>query len=30
MIRLSKEQVMRLHSLLIEETGGMDGLRSEE
>ena len=29
MIRLSKEQVMRLHSLLIEETGGMDGLRDE-
>ena len=29
MITLSKEQVRRLHSLLIEQTGGMDGIRDE-
>ncbi len=29
MKRLSKEQVLMLHHTLIEETGGMDGLRDE-
>ena len=29
MKRLSKEQILRLHHVLIEETGGMDGLREE-
>jgi len=29
MITLSKEQVKRLHSLLLEQTGGMDGIRDE-
>lgn len=29
MIRLSKEQVIRLHSHLISETGGSDGSRDE-
>ena len=27
MIRLSKEQVLMLHSQLIEQTGGSDGVR---
>lgn len=29
MIRLSKEQVLKLHSQLIKITGGTDGLRDE-
>ena len=29
MIRLSKEQVIKLHSQLIAETGGSDGIRDE-
>lgn len=29
MIRLTKEQILKLHSHLIEETGGTDGLRDE-
>ncbi|WP_296560229.1 cell filamentation protein Fic [uncultured Acetobacterium sp.] len=29
MKRLSRQQVMRLHTLLIHETGGSDGLRDE-
>lgn len=29
MIILSKEQIMHLHSKLIQETGGMDGIRDE-
>jgi death-on-curing protein len=29
MITISKEQVKRLHSLLLEQTGGMDGIRDE-
>ncbi len=29
MIRLSKDQVLQLHSQLIAETGGSDGLRDE-
>jgi len=29
MKRLSRKQVMRLHSMLINETGGSDGLRDE-
>jgi hypothetical protein len=26
---LSKDQVKRLHSLLLEKTGGLDGIRDE-
>ena len=29
MIRLTKRQILKLHSQLIEETGGSDGLRDE-
>ncbi len=29
MIRLSKEQVKLLHTQLIRETGGLDGVRDE-
>lgn len=29
MIRLTKEQILHLHSELIHETGGLDGLRDE-
>lgn len=29
MIRLDKTQVLKMHSLLIEETGGSDGIRDE-
>lgn len=29
MIRLTKEQVLKLHTQLIKETGGIDGLRDE-
>jgi death-on-curing protein len=29
MKRLSRQQVMRLHTMLIHETGGSDGLRDE-
>jgi len=29
MITLNKEQIKRLHSKLLEKTGGMDGLRDE-
>lgn len=29
MIRLTKEQVIMLHSQLIRETGGIDGIRDE-
>lgn len=29
MIRLSKTQIKRLHSQLIRETGGLDGIRDE-
>ncbi len=29
MIRISKEQVAALHSHLISETGGTDGIRDE-
>lgn len=29
MIRLSKEQVIKIHSMLIEQTGGSNGIRDE-
>ena len=29
MKRLSKEQVMKIHSMLIEQTGGSDGIRDD-
>ncbi|NMA83196.1 MAG: cell filamentation protein Fic [Epulopiscium sp.] len=29
MIRLSKEQVIKIHSMLIEQTGGSDGIRDD-
>ncbi|MEO1814045.1 MAG: cell filamentation protein Fic [Acetobacterium sp.] len=29
MKRLSRQQVMRLHTILIHETGGSDGLRDQ-
>lgn len=29
MIRLTKEQVLRMHSELIQQTGGVDGVRDE-
>lgn len=29
MKRLSKEQVMKIHSMLIEQTGGIDGIRDD-
>lgn len=29
MIRLSKEQVIKIHSILIEQTGGSNGIRDE-
>ncbi|HZK27238.1 MAG TPA: type II toxin-antitoxin system death-on-curing family toxin [Thermoclostridium sp.] len=29
MIRLSKEQIIKIHSMLIEQTGGSNGIRDE-
>lgn len=29
MIRLSKDQVIKIHSMLIEQTGGRDGIRDD-
>ena len=29
MKRLSKEKVIRIHSMLINQTGGIDGIRDE-
>lgn len=29
MIKLSKEQIIMMHSQLIEQTGGIDGIRDE-
>ena len=29
MIKLSKEQIIMMHSQLIEQTGGIDGIREE-
>ena len=29
MKRLSKEQVIRIHSMLINQTGGIDGIKDE-
>ena len=30
MKRLTKTQILKMHSLLIQETGGSDGIRDEE